>query len=94
MNTNPLKLFVFSKSGCPYCSLLKLELTKRRFVFTEIDVSDDTTRQAFYEASGNKTVPQVYASGEEVSHNTPSGVHLGGWSDISTDWNRLEKILS
>lgn len=92
MSANHTKLFLFSKSGCPYCSLLKLELTKRRVAFTEIDVSDDTTRQTFYEASGTKTVPQLYASDQEVTHNTLSGTALGGWSEVSSDWNRLENL--
>lgn len=84
-----MNVVVYSKLGCPFCSLLKMELGKRGYTYTEFDLTDDALRQAFYAKTGTKSVPQVFLTKEEPSLDNPTGVGLGGYSDISKDWNVL-----
>lgn len=85
-----MQTVVYSKSGCPFCSLLKMELDRRGYVYTAIDLSDDTTRQEFYENTGTKSVPQVFLTDGPVMVTRPSGTPLGGWSEVSTNWHVFE----
>lgn len=88
------RVVVYSKAGCPFCSLLKLELNKRRIGYEELDLSDDAVRAQFYEISGTRSVPQLYVTDDAATLTAPSGVSFGGYSDVSKDWNRLEKIIA
>lgn len=81
---------VYSKVGCPFCSLLKAELRKRNISYTEFDLTDDSIRQQFYAVSGTNTVPQVYVGEEATGLTKPAGVHIGGWTEVSANWQALE----
>jgi len=81
---------VYSKAGCPFCSLLKMEMKKRGIEFDEIDLSNDANRQAFYDRVGVNTVPQVFLSDENHSITNPSGQRLGGWTEVSTNWEAFD----
>ena len=83
------RLVVYSKNGCPFCSLLKMELSKRSIRFEEIDLSDDQVRETFYKNTGVSTVPQVFLTDNYVTETEPSGIRLGGWNEVSSDWNRV-----
>jgi glutaredoxin len=63
-----------------------MEMRKRGISFNEIDLSDDSNRQRFYERVGVNTVPQVFLSDENHTVTNPSGHRLGGWSEVSTNW--------
>jgi glutaredoxin len=89
-----MRLLVYTKRGCPFCSLLKAELATRRITYDLFDLSDDNVRASFYEASGKKSVPQVFLSNGEASLTSPSGESLGGWSDVSKLLDSLEDRLS
>lgn len=78
---------VFSKDGCPFCSLLKNELKKRNVEFKEYDLSDDELRQSFYEVYGVKTVPQLFFFDKLSSSNPLPEDRVGGWSEVSADWS-------
>ncbi len=86
MNT----IVVYSKAGCPFCSLLKMELGKRGLGYTEYDLSDDSIRAEFYANTGVSTVPQVFLTEEKTSLTQPSGHCIGGWTECSLDWQVLE----
>lgn len=67
------KIEVYTKQNCPYCVSAKRLLTKKGVAFEEIDVEDrDDLRRWLVEASGQMTVPQIFAHGRS----------LGGFSDI------------
>lgn len=82
-----MTVVVYSKAGCPFCSLLKMELGKRGITYTEVDLSDDKLRQDFYQQSGTSTVPQVYLTDDEEGGNALAGRRLGGWAEVSKDWD-------
>ena len=84
------RIVVYSKAGCPFCSLLKMELDKRDIPYDEIDLSDDSLRADFYARIGASTVPQVFIADENHTISEPSGERLGGWSEVSRMWERLE----
>jgi len=88
------RVIVYTKGGCPFCSLLKLELKKRNITFESVDLSDDTVRAKFYETSGKRTVPQLYITSDVTSQSSPTGISLGGYSDISKNWNVLTDYLA
>jgi glutaredoxin len=82
-----MQVVVYSKLGCPFCSLLKMELTKRGIAYHEIDLTDDSLRQEFYEKTGTKTVPQVFLLEDSASLTDLSGRRIGGYSDVKQDWS-------
>jgi glutaredoxin len=89
-----MRLIVYSKKGCPFCSLLKAELATRRITYEEFDLSDDAVRALFYENSGKKSVPQIYLTEGEATLTSPSGESLGGWSDVSKSLGTLADRLA
>ena len=89
-----LRVVLFSKLGCPFCSLMKLELRNRRVEFEEIDLSDDEVREIFYQASSTQTVPQLFTTNFESTPNRPTGERWGGWMDMTNRWESLEKVLT
>lgn len=84
------QIVVYSKAGCPFCSLLKMELGKRRLTYIEYDLSDDSTRQEFYAQTGTKTVPQLFLTTQETGLTQPSGRRIGGWNEVSSAWDEIE----
>ena len=67
------KVQIYSKQQCPYCVRAKNLLSKKGVTFEEIDVENDEARRAWLvEATGQRTVPQVFVDGRP----------LGGFSDI------------
>ncbi len=85
-----MNIVVYSKLGCPFCSLLKMELGKMGRSYTEFDLTDDSIRADFYAKTGTNTVPQVFLTDEEPRLVTPTGRRLGGYSDLSKDWKVLD----
>ncbi|KAF6263701.1 hypothetical protein COO60DRAFT_1635064 [Scenedesmus sp. NREL 46B-D3] len=58
---------VFTTPGCPYCKRAKQALSEQKVSYKEVDVSVNTElRAALKEATGQRTVPQVYAGGTLV----------------------------
>lgn len=84
------RIVIYSKQGCPFCSLLKLELGKRGFSYEEVDLSDDANRQEFYDRAGVNTVPQLYLADPDHTEDNLTGRRIGGWSDIKDRWELLE----
>ncbi len=77
---------VYSKKNCPYCVRAKALLDKKGVAYEEIDVEgNDDLRIWLAEASGQKTVPQIFV-GERP---------LGGFSDIDAleKQGKLEPVL-
>jgi glutaredoxin 3 len=64
---------VYSKQNCPYCVRAKSLLQRKGVAFEEIDVEDDDAKRAWLvEATGQRTVPQIFVDGRS----------LGGFMDI------------
>jgi ribonucleoside-diphosphate reductase beta chain len=82
-----IQFVLYSKGGCPYCSILKTALANRNIAFTEVDLSDHDVRQTFYHNTDTNSVPQLYLTNEMVSVTDPSGVRIGGWSEAQKLWN-------
>lgn len=85
-----MRIVVYTKEGCPFCSLLKLELTKQGIAYESVDLSDDSIRKDFYARAGVGTVPQVYKTDETHSFDNLTGERLGGWSDLKDNWELLQ----
>lgn len=83
-------VIVYSKSGCPFCSLLKNHLRTKRIDFTEIDVSEDSVRFSFYQSSNTNSVPQLYVIDAGGAFSDPNAQAFGGWDTVSKDWQTLE----
>ena len=61
------KVIVYSGPGCPYCFRAKRLLTERGIAFEEIDVARDPQQRAtMMEASGRRTVPQIFIDGKPI----------------------------
>ena len=64
---------VYSKDWCPYCDRAKTLLTARGLEYLEIDVTNDTEREAQMRTrSGRRSVPQIFIDGEHVAVSTIS----------------------
>ncbi len=80
------KVQVYTKQQCPYCVRAKALLQRKGVPFEEIDVEDDDARRAWLvEATGQRTVPQVFVGDRS----------LGGYVDIEAldRQGRLDPIL-
>jgi glutaredoxin 3 len=67
------KVQVYSKKNCPFCVRAKALLDRKGISYEEIDAEgNDGLRSWLAEASGQKTVPQIFVDGRP----------LGGFSDI------------
>ena len=52
---------MYTTQSCPYCVRAKALLRHKGVAFDEIDVStDDVLREKMVEASGRRTVPQIF----------------------------------
>ena len=61
------KVIVYSTLVCPYCIRAKLLLRSRGIDFQEVDVTGDSVaRRRLVEATGRRTVPQIFISGESI----------------------------
>jgi ribonucleoside-diphosphate reductase beta chain len=90
--TSGKQVVVYTKDFCPYCALLKAELTRREIPFTIVDVTCDETRKVFYDNVGVATVPQLFVTDEPFTPTRPSGERIGGWSEVSADWSLVTNI--
>jgi glutaredoxin 3 len=80
------KVQVYSKENCPYCIRAKSLLSRKGVSFEEIDVEhDDAKRTWLVEATGQRTVPQIFVDGRS----------LGGFTDIEAldKKGELDRIL-
>jgi glutaredoxin 3 len=80
------KVQVYSKRQCPYCVRAKALLQKKGVAYEEIDVEhDDAKRTWLVEASGQRTVPQIFVDGRP----------LGGYSELDAleKQGKLDPIL-
>lgn len=80
---------LYSKKGCPFCSLLKHELTLRAIRFAEVDLSDDNVRQMFYSKHGVSSVPQLFVENKSEGPLGGGSVRFGGYSDLANRWESL-----
>jgi glutaredoxin 3 len=65
---------VYSTRVCPYCIAAKRLLSARGIPFDEIDVTgDDAKRTWLVQATGRRTVPQIFIKGESI----------GGYDELS-----------
>jgi glutaredoxin 3 len=65
---------VYTTRVCPYCIAAKRLLGARSIAYKEIDVSNDDAKRAWLvEASGRRTVPQIFIAGESI----------GGFDELS-----------
>jgi glutaredoxin 3 len=65
---------VYSTTYCPYCTRAKALLSKKGAAFDEVDVTERADLRAWLiEATGQRTVPQIFVNGAPV----------GGFSDLA-----------
>ena len=83
-------IVVYSKEGCPYCSLLKAELRKRGLAYQEFDLTDDATRKEFYANTDTNSVPQLFLADGVCGLTAPTGTRIGGWTEVSQNWTVFE----
>jgi glutaredoxin 3 len=58
---------VYTTRVCSYCVAAKRLLTARGVAYQEIDVSSDDAKRAWLvEATGRRTVPQIFIAGESI----------------------------
>jgi glutaredoxin 3 len=80
------KVQVYSKKNCPFCVRAKALLDRKGIPYEEIDAEgSDELRAWLAEASGQKTVPQIFVDGRP----------LGGFSDIDAldKQGKLDPVL-
>ncbi|MGD9763072.1 MAG: glutaredoxin 3 [Candidatus Binatia bacterium] len=68
-----VEVTIYTSMACPYCVQAKRLLDHKGIVYTEINVSLDPTRRAeMIQASGRRTVPQIFIGGQAI----------GGFDDL------------
>lgn len=59
--TEPIK--IYSKSACKYCDLSKSMLTKMGYVYTEVNLDDDTARKEFFGTLNTQAIAEQNPEG-------------------------------
>ncbi len=80
------KVQIYTTRRCPYCMRAKALFQKKGVSYEEMDVENDDDKRAWLvEATGQKTVPQVFVDDRS----------LGGFSDIDAldKEGKLDPIL-
>ncbi len=80
------KVQIYTKQNCPYCVRAKSLLQRKGVKYQEIDVENDEPKRVWLvEASGQRTVPQIFVDGRS----------LGGFTDIEAldKQGKLDPIL-
>lgn len=68
-----MKIIIYTKEVCPYCTKAKALLQRKNAQFTEIKIVDDLTKQEMIKKSNGKmTVPQIFIN----------DIHIGGCDDL------------
>lgn len=81
------KVVMYSTQYCPYCVQAKALLRHKGVAFEEIDVSgDEELRSAMVEASGRRTVPQIFINDSAI----------GGFEELRTleEQGELDRLLA
>ena len=65
---------IYTRPGCGYCGAAKSLLTRKKAVFTELDVAiDPTLRQQMWDRAGaGTTFPQIFIG----------AIHVGGCEEL------------
>jgi len=70
----PADVTMYVTRTCPYCVAAKRLLSKRGASFVEVDVTGDDVKRAWLvQATGRRTVPQIFIGDEPV----------GGYDELS-----------
>jgi GrxC family glutaredoxin len=81
-----VKVVMYKKNYCPYCTWARNLLIKKNIPFEEIDITYDYELQNYViEKSGKMTVPQIFIN----------DIPIGGYDDISEldKTGELDKLL-
>jgi glutaredoxin 3 len=58
---------IYTTVTCPYCIRAKQVLNAKQVKYSEIDVTEDPeTRKFLVEATGQRTVPQIFIGGKSI----------------------------
>ena len=61
------RVLLYTTQMCPFCARAKALLRHKGVPFEEIDVGgDDALREKMIEASGRRTVPQIFINGAAI----------------------------
>jgi len=61
------RVLLYTTQMCPFCTRAKALLRHKGVPFEEIDVGgDDALREKMIEASGRRTVPQIFINGAAI----------------------------
>ena len=81
--SEPKRFMVYTKQGCRYCVTAKSTLRQLGHEYSEIDLSDDALRAAFYDRNelqgAARTMPQVF----EVDDKGQVLAYVGGSDDLT-----------
>jgi glutaredoxin 3 len=68
------EVVLYTTRVCPYCIAAKRLLSARNVPYQEVDVTGDDAKRAWLvEATGRRTVPQIFIAGRPI----------GGYDDLS-----------
>ncbi len=80
-------ILMYTTQQCPYCMRAKALLRHKGVAYEEIDVGqDDALREQMIEASGRRTVPQIFIN----------GVPIGGFEELREldQEGKLDRLLA
>jgi glutaredoxin 3 len=63
----PAEVTLYTTRVCGYCTAAKQLLAARKVPYQEVDVTTDPAKRAWLvEATGRRTVPQIFIAGEPI----------------------------
>ena len=69
-----MKVTIYTKDFCPYCTKAKALFNKKHISFEEIDVTGNSSllEEMIQKSNGMRTLPQIFINGN----------HIGGCDDL------------
>ncbi|AHC39560.1 glutaredoxin 3 [Ehrlichia muris] len=69
-----VKVKIYTKDLCPYCTKAKVLFNKKNISFEEIDVTNNSSllKKMIQESNGMRTLPQIFIDDQ----------HIGGCDDL------------
>jgi len=71
-----MKVVVYSKNNCGYCTMAKSLLNSKNIAFEEINIEEKPEARDFVINEGHRTMPQIYIDDKSIGGYDALKTHL------------------
>jgi len=71
-----MKVVVYSKNNCGYCTMAKSLLNSKNIAFEEINIEEKPEAREYVISEGHRTMPQIYIDDKSIGGYDALKTHL------------------